>query len=211
MVKGTSWAIRNRVDTRFWEDLWIPSVKEPLQHLVPCVPFSESHFPVAHYANENGWRWDRLKNYLPENICNLIANIKPPSPGHVDFPSWNGSSDGNFTVKSAYSYLFNVVNKEEEEQFPFKLIWKWRGPHCCRLLLWNVAPAVMLLLKQSCMPFVTVRMFKTSGNCLSTMIIGQSFAVQDLSSFDIGSADSSWPTLFGLGLHPLDGMKPFGF
>lgn len=114
---------------RFWEDLWIPNLKELLQQIASSILDGELHFPVAHYADVNGWRWSWLRNHLSDHICSLIASIKPPRPGQTDFSFWNESSDGNFSLKAAYAFLFSFDNRDNEVVFPFKLVWKWRGLH----------------------------------------------------------------------------------
>lgn len=145
IIEGTSWIIRDGIGTWFWEDLWIPSLKEPLRQIVSSVPDGELHFPVAHYADEDGWHWSWLKTHLSDPICSLNSSIKPPRPGQVDFPFWNVSSDGNFSLKFAFVFLFSFDHMDTEVVFSFKLIWKWRGPHRCRLLLWKIAHECLMV------------------------------------------------------------------
>lgn len=63
------------------------------------IPPHEANYPVSFYAGENGWRWDVIRNSLPDSVYAKIAAIKPPSQGLEDFPCWRGSSDGYFTLR----------------------------------------------------------------------------------------------------------------
>lgn len=72
-----------------------------------------------------------------------IAGIKPPSPGHDDFPIWTHSKDGFFSIKSAYQFLYQDV-MGEPPSFPFDLVWKWKGLTRYQAFLWKVAHGKLL-------------------------------------------------------------------
>lgn len=43
-----------------------------------------------------------LSGWVSQEICHNIGIVKPPVAGLTDFPSWDLSSSGQFTLKSAY-------------------------------------------------------------------------------------------------------------
>lgn len=53
------------------------------------------------------------------------------------------SSDGFFSIKSAYCFLYDLQEREQAG-FPFKLIWKWCGPQRIRTFLWKLANGRLL-------------------------------------------------------------------
>jgi hypothetical protein len=69
-----------------------------------------------------------------------IATIKPPSAElQTDFPNWNSTNDGNFSLKSAYSLIMDKTTTERNVSKLFQLVWEWRGPNRIRSFLWKVA------------------------------------------------------------------------
>lgn len=116
----------------------------PLRDHVVCdIPHYATNFLVSSYCSSSGWSWDSFRGMLPKAICQKIPGIRPPSQGCYDFPIWGFSSDGFFTIKSVYVFLYEQKEREEAN-FPFNLIWKWQGPHRIRSLLWKVAHGRLL-------------------------------------------------------------------
>lgn len=142
LVNNTSWIIRNGQNTRFWKDHWIPNLGS-LEEMFPSVcPVEERNYPVSFYATELGWKWNVIERYLPQEICNQIANVQAPTPGITDFPSWMAASDGLFSLKSAY-FLLSGGNASLPNPI-FSKIWKWQGPARIRATLWKVAHGKLL-------------------------------------------------------------------
>lgn len=73
--------------------------------LMPFIPPGELEFPVINYVREGAWRWDVIRQVVPSNICDRIATLKPPEFGFTDFPCWNLTSTGDFSLKSAYIFI----------------------------------------------------------------------------------------------------------
>lgn len=93
---------------------------------------------VNNFAINGDWIWVVLSHILPQHICSKIATIKAPSGGAADFPIWKHSSDGFFSIKSAYLHLFQEL-ETEPPQFPFQLIWKLPNPPRINTFLWHKA------------------------------------------------------------------------
>lgn len=92
-------------------------------------PVAELEFPVFHHVINEGWDWDKLRLCLPDRICSRIVVIKPPSfNAQVDFPCWDFTSDGQFSLKIAYGALYAVPPEEDPPEPLFKMLWNWQGP-----------------------------------------------------------------------------------
>jgi ribonuclease HI len=96
-------------------------------------------FPVSHYVMDGKWNWEVLNQLLPREICEKILAIKPPSNGKSDFPCWNLTSDGNFSLKSAYFIMHDKHHSFPTKQDSFQHIWSWQGPNRYKAFLWKIA------------------------------------------------------------------------
>lgn len=144
VLGNLTWVIRDGLQTRFWKDSWIPHTGCRVEHVAASIPVGELNFSVSHYASNGCWRWDRLLNLLPSFICDRIATIKPALPGCADFPCWGATSDGNFTLKSAYESLFEEVGFDVSPTPLFQKAWEWKGPNRYKVFLWKLAHGRLL-------------------------------------------------------------------
>lgn len=135
VLGNLTWVIRDGLQTRFWKDSWIPHTGCLVEHVTASIPVGELNFSVSHYASNGCWRWDRLVNLLPSFICDRIATVKPPLPGCADFPCWGATSDGKFTLKSAYESLFEEVGFDVSPTPLFQKAWEWKGPNRYKVFL----------------------------------------------------------------------------
>lgn len=139
-----SWVVNNGEHVRFWKDVWILGLRK-LESVFPnIIPLGENNFTVSSYVSNSEWKWDTLQRLLPAHTCNFIASIKPPQAGIMDTMTWCPSSDGTFTIKSAYNVLQHA---EEEPPGPdplFVKIWKWGGPQRIKSFLWKLAHGRLL-------------------------------------------------------------------
>ena len=66
-----------------------------------------------------------------------ITSIYPPSAGNgVDQVYWAASSQGNFTVKSAYNLL--AQSQWNERDNFWQLAWSWKDPQSVKIFIWLV-------------------------------------------------------------------------
>lgn len=137
--EGTKWQIRNGENVSFFDDFWlIPGTK--LKDL--CTrPLSlrEEQSKVADWVAYGSWDFVNLATVLPSNIIlKLIAVIPPSQRAGNDIMSWNASSNGIFTLKSAYFLIEKIPPNLYSPTF--KVICKWRGEERIRLFSMDDLP-----------------------------------------------------------------------
>lgn len=99
------WVVHNGHHTKFGKDCWIPGVGALSDIMEASIPQSESNFPVSHYVQNGRWNWNLFDRLVPASICEKIAYLKPPKSSTADSLCWNLTSDGEFSLKSAYDLL----------------------------------------------------------------------------------------------------------
>lgn len=93
----------------------------------------------------------RISKYFPAAVCSKIAGLKPTTLGEDDFPSWQFSSDGCFSIKSAYQCLVDNLNRPQQHGASFSRIWKLKAPPRINFFLWRVAhDRLMTNLERAC-------------------------------------------------------------
>lgn len=93
---------------------------------------------VADWLRGCSWDLNSLINIVnPEGVGRIMAHLPPKPDAGNDFLVWGASSDGIYSVKSAYGLLENSLQTQQDNLF--KLIWNWRGAERVRVLMWKVA------------------------------------------------------------------------
>ncbi|XVE99405.1 hypothetical protein REPUB_Repub03eG0195400 [Reevesia pubescens] len=104
LLKGLGMNVSNGLSTKFWVDCWLPC--GPLMSYAQReILEDEPELPVTAYCDDMGrWNLNSLKGVLPEDIIFLVAAkwIKVDSDND-DLVIWKYTSDGNFSVQSAYN------------------------------------------------------------------------------------------------------------
>lgn len=79
-----------------------------------------------------------------EVVQRILAVVVKGVPGLTDKLSWQGTSNGEFTVRSAYSLLkFDVTARPFMDTF-FKQVWGVLAPERVRVFLWLVSNQVIM-------------------------------------------------------------------
>lgn len=138
-----SWRVGNGQQIRFWIDEWVPSQGKLIDLAMHQVDEGMKKARVAEFINQHGmWDMDKLRFWLPSDVCDRIRAIIPPSNLNPnDAMSWKGSSDGSFSVSSAYKFAAASTSCVDSV---FEVIWRWKGPERIRLHLWKVAKDAFL-------------------------------------------------------------------
>ncbi|KAJ8762621.1 hypothetical protein K2173_008060 [Erythroxylum novogranatense] len=99
---------------------------------------------VDYYADrDRGWIWEYFQHSLPMSSLLQIAAIPTPSNDRgADLPIWRLTSNGNFSIKSAYDLLTKDFTQEEKDIW--KVVWKWKGPQRVKTFLWLLSHGKLL-------------------------------------------------------------------
>lgn len=117
------WSIGNGQTASFALDDWVPSIGPLHRHIIPGMSIL-ANVKVADFVTVDG-NWDRMKLSLffnKEILDRIVSCHPPPEELGEDICTWKLSSNGNFTLKSAYksvSYSESIL-----EDGNWKLIWK---------------------------------------------------------------------------------------
>ncbi|PNY05784.1 telomere repeat-binding factor 1-like protein, partial [Trifolium pratense] len=138
-TEGLQWSIGNGRKIRFWNDRWLPSgivivlrevVKQPVD---PCL----ENKTIDYFSDNNGgWRLQEASDLIPTQVMNQIFGCTAAVENvSEDKPFWPFSSNGTFTVKTAYELL---LHSHEQDSVLWNNVWKWEGPQKIKSFLWRV-------------------------------------------------------------------------
>ena len=78
---------------------------------------------VKDFVKPNGqWDMDKWRTFLPNRIVQEILKVVPPNGLGDDVCYWHKASDGNFTVKSAYTMIY--YQQEHTPEPTWQRIWR---------------------------------------------------------------------------------------
>ncbi|QHO25231.1 Putative ribonuclease H protein [Arachis hypogaea] len=131
------WRVGDGSLIRFWDHYWIPDVGNLSATVNQVSNITNSSDMLTDFLDVSG-QWDirNLQEVLPEDVVKRIATISPPSPWkEADHIAWGLSSDGQFSIKTAYQ---NLRDTQATPNKIFQLVWTWKGPERVRTFLWLV-------------------------------------------------------------------------
>lgn len=134
--KGMGKKIGNGNSTSFWFDNW-SEINVPLIALIPGREgLIDKDDKVADYINQSGeWDRGRMNFWLPHHIVDRIICAHPPREERgEDKHFWKPSTDGTFSVRSAYHFL--IAGTQRQEDNVWKLIWRWSVPEKIKSFIW---------------------------------------------------------------------------
>ncbi|KAJ8767189.1 hypothetical protein K2173_013586 [Erythroxylum novogranatense] len=144
VVGGIGWSIGSGQQVKFWTDLWTASASPLLELASEEVPEEARNRCVDYYADrDRGWIWEYFQHILPMSSLLHIAAIPTPSDDRgADLPIWRLTSNGNFSIKSAYGLLTRDCTQEEKDIW--RVVWKWKGPERVKTFLWLLSHGKLL-------------------------------------------------------------------
>lgn len=127
--QGILWVIKNGSSVRFWQDRTNGSLGSAFLVIMQLGMYLSMNISnlFLFMQTPDGWNWQQIQQVLPPAVCSKIACICAPSNGLDDFPGWQFSVDGLFTIKSAYD-LLSQASKYAPPEAIFKALWKVRIP-----------------------------------------------------------------------------------
>lgn len=141
--KHIIWKIGNGRDINFWFDKWVPNKGALFNVALAGNNVIDTTLYLPDFITASGaWNIDAIKDTLPSSIVHEITAIPPPmEEDGADSIGWSGTTDANFTTKSAYNLL---CQSQTATQGDWPCIWKWRGPHRIQMFMWIVAHGRLL-------------------------------------------------------------------
>ncbi|CAL1398235.1 unnamed protein product [Linum trigynum] len=136
MREATCWSIRDGRNTLFWKQPWIDHSTILADFATTDINEEDLDSTVADWVTEEGkWDWNKLGQYLPNEVILTIAGVDAPDPElGEDVTIWGLEKDGRFSLKSAYRLVADI--EEQEDDGRWKAVWKWRGPSRIKHFLW---------------------------------------------------------------------------
>ncbi|KAK9941797.1 hypothetical protein M0R45_007491 [Rubus argutus] len=129
--KGLKWRIGDGASAHFWTNKW--SDAGILGNHALDSSMIDNDMLVQDFWNNN--EWDRILLYacLPPEIVEQIISIPISISGHEDRLIWNHSTNGQFSVKSAYLSTLEVNIGLSQS---WKLIWSLKIPPKLKMFTW---------------------------------------------------------------------------
>ncbi|KAI5352205.1 hypothetical protein L3X38_005096 [Prunus dulcis] len=132
LEKGLIWRLGKGDNINFWKDKWIAD--EALIHMVEVSPDSSVDTIVSDFLMDGWWDIEKLRRVLPEDWVQKIIGCPADLGGTTeDCQIWQTTSNGLFSVKTAYNLLFSGT----EWLNPWwKVLWKLKLPPKILFFFW---------------------------------------------------------------------------
>ncbi|PNX96332.1 hypothetical protein L195_g019536 [Trifolium pratense] len=137
MIEIMQWNIGNGRTIQFWSDTWLPSRIVLNEVTRQQINQTLANKTVEYFSDNNGnWTLQEVLHLLPDHVIEQIRWCTAASD-HLgeDKLSWPYSSNGTFSVKSAYELLLNITALG---RIFWNNVWKWEGPQKIMCFLWLV-------------------------------------------------------------------------
>ncbi|CAA7032614.1 unnamed protein product [Microthlaspi erraticum] len=145
VIPGVSWVLGDGKMVRFWQDIWL--LDKPLRETVMlALPVGVENLRVCDYWRYgSGWLVDQIIPFVTtETALMLRALVVDDVTGSKDRLSWGQSSDGQFSVSSAYSFLTNDTTPRQNLGALFRRVWSVVAPERVRVFLWLSVHQVLM-------------------------------------------------------------------
>ncbi|CAL8078089.1 unnamed protein product [Prunus armeniaca] len=132
--KRLIWRLGKGDKVKFWRDKWISDV--PLMQTVDLAHDLNSNSLVSDFFVNGWWDVEKLRSVLPEEWVQKVIGCSTDFQGILeDCQIWKPTSNGFFSVKSAYSLLFQGANWLNPW---WRALWKLRIPPKLQIFFWLV-------------------------------------------------------------------------
>lgn len=153
---GLVWRVGNGRSIKFWTDDW--TGLGPLSSLTINPGIVDNNNLIQDFFSQSSWDIDKLSLYLPDQVIDHITAIPISTSNEIeDRLIWKATSNGKFTVSSAYSCS---INFDSSLDCFWKGIWAFKIPPKLKLFAWTMVQGRLLTNSQRCK-----RNFTTDPNC----------------------------------------------
>ncbi|KAG7564477.1 Ribonuclease H-like superfamily [Arabidopsis suecica] len=145
IYKGYGWAIGDGKSVNFWSDRWL--LETPIMDTIIEPLPAENAIVKARdlWRNGSGWDWEKIMPYISENRrLELAAVVLDTVTGAKDRLSWAATTNGKFTVKSAYELITRDEYPRQHMDKFYERLWKVIAPERVRVFLWLVGKQVVM-------------------------------------------------------------------
>lgn len=123
-VDFLKWGFINRVgrgNISLWYERWLH--KGRLCDMVPYVHISDINLQISDLCVSDTWHFDHLNTILPLDVRLEMQSVFTHESSD-DLLIWEPSSSGEYSTKSAYSWLIDNDEDEENDQNQ-TILWNW--------------------------------------------------------------------------------------
>ncbi|KAF5185721.1 Ribonuclease h-like superfamily protein [Thalictrum thalictroides] len=140
--KGFVICIGNGEKTDFWNDPWLLWHGRPTSIRVLTGRGTVEPLKVWEVIDQISCQWEvqQLKELVPEPVLTSILQVPLRHQTIDDSFKWNGSTNGVFSVKSAYALAMkedSSSSSSHETELCFKKLWSLRIPASLQLFTWK--------------------------------------------------------------------------
>ncbi|CAA7024106.1 unnamed protein product [Microthlaspi erraticum] len=145
IVPGHGWAIGDGSQVNFWKDVWL-SGKPLLNSALLEPPENVQALSTKDvWRDGEGWDFSIVDPYLPEQSkLEMRAVVLDHVTGAKDHLAWRDSSNGEFSVTSAYELITRDGNPKQNMSLFYDRIWSVVAPERVRLFIWLVSHQVIM-------------------------------------------------------------------
>ncbi|XP_050386206.1 uncharacterized protein LOC126802601 [Argentina anserina] len=142
--QGLKWRVGDGKTIKFRYDPWL-TPNALISHVIPNAHV-DHNATVCDFWDDLGWNIDLLSTALPDDIVNLVINTPTGFEGcGDDVKIWSATSNGIFSVKSAYNSIFNF---DEPAAPHWKALWSFDIPPKQKTFLWVILHKKLLTNEQ---------------------------------------------------------------
>ncbi|KAG7534372.1 Endonuclease/exonuclease/phosphatase superfamily [Arabidopsis thaliana x Arabidopsis arenosa] len=145
VIPGLRWVVGDGRSIKFWKDKWLIN-GTLLDVTISDVPEEQVDLRVRDlWIDGQGWDLARIEPFISNvDRLRLAAVVVDTVTGVRDRISWGPSTDGKFSVSSAFSLLQWDPAPKPDLSALFGRIWKAMVPERVRVFLWLVVNQVVM-------------------------------------------------------------------
>lgn len=124
-------------DTSAWLEKWSRLDKPLLEYVTENHHLVDNTEMVSSFVTrEEIWNTQKWRLFLPNEVVDAITEVPPPRGEAADQLWWRDSSDGRFSIKSAYNLMADKESQPTDRMW--KTLWKLDIPEKVKMFLWQV-------------------------------------------------------------------------